>query len=437
MIPPGGSTTPEPGIIRPNDIPMTAEVAILNRETIALAADSASTVSLGDSKKIYSKANKIIPISMDHPVAVMIYGNAQMLDTSWELLIRDYAQKLGSRKYDRLADYGHDFIDYIKAENLFISRDAQFEFAKQKINFLIDGMLYIIDRRISQLFYKRKQLDTQDIVLMVDKLIDQLNRNWTEGKLGVEDPRNLDPELRSDLLKYAEMTIDNWFSKFPLSPDMRRRLLDLCIHVFLYFPRRPFNHSHVAGIVFVGFGEGEASPSYQDYWIDGKMFNQLKYKLNDEYQIDVQHAVGIFPFAQSDMVHLYLEGIHPELRRKMRNHQIELIEELPKKLVQELPATMDPGERNLILMRFNQILRAEFQQYNKEIRNDQWQLVDPVLKTLNFLPKEDMAELAESLISLTCMRKRISHELEDVGAPVDVAVITKIDNFQWIKNKNA
>jgi ATP-dependent protease HslVU (ClpYQ) peptidase subunit len=38
---------------------MTTEVAIINKEAIALAADSAVTVGISDGTKIYNSANKL------------------------------------------------------------------------------------------------------------------------------------------------------------------------------------------------------------------------------------------------------------------------------------------------------------------------------------------------------------------------------------------
>ena len=51
---------------------MTAEVVILNREAVAVAADSAVTVT-GRGPKVYNTANKLFSLSAVEPVAVMIY----------------------------------------------------------------------------------------------------------------------------------------------------------------------------------------------------------------------------------------------------------------------------------------------------------------------------------------------------------------------------
>lgn len=47
----------------------------------------------------------------------------------------------------------------------------------------------------------------------------------------------------------------------------------------------------------------------------------------------------------------------------------------------------------------------------------------------------DMANMAESLISVTNLQRHITSSEESVGGPVDVAVITRSEGFVWIKHK--
>ena len=61
---------------------------------------------------------------------------------------------------------------------------------------------------------------------------------------------------------------------------------------------------------------------------------------------------------------------------------------------------------------------------------------DPLLETLKNLDKEDMANMAESFVSLTSLIRRMSPHEETVGGPGDVAVISKGDGFIWIKRKH-
>ena len=61
---------------------------------------------------------------------------------------------------------------------------------------------------------------------------------------------------------------------------------------------------------------------------------------------------------------------------------------------------------------------------------------EPLLQTVISLDKEDMANMAESFISLTSLVRRMQPGEETVGGPVDVAVISKGDGFVWINRKH-
>jgi len=52
------------------------------------------------------------------------------------------------------------------------------------------------------------------------------------------------------------------------------------------------------------------------------------------------------------------------------------------------------------------------------------------------LPKDELALMAESLVNLTCLRRKFTTDRETVGGPIDVAVISKGDGFVWIKRKH-
>ena len=44
--------------------------------------------------------------------------------------------------------------------------------------------------------------------------------------------------------------------------------------------------------------------------------------------------------------------------------------------------------------------------------------------------------MAEALVNLTSLKRRVTPEDETVGGPVDVAVISKGDGLIWIKRKH-
>ena len=57
-------------------------------------------------------------------------------------------------------------------------------------------------------------------------------------------------------------------------------------------------------------------------------------------------------------------------------------------------------------------------------------------RALVHIPKDELASVAASLVNLNSFKKRMSMNIESVGGPVDVAVISKGDGFIWIDRKH-
>ena len=57
----------------------------------------------------------------------------------------------------------------------------------------------------------------------------------------------------------------------------------------------------------------------------------------------------------------------------------------------------------------------------------------PILKTVDSLPKEELGNLASTLIEITSLKRKIDSNLESVGGNIDVALISKGDGFIWKK----
>ena len=92
---------------------MTAEIAVMNKQALALAADSAVT----QGQKIFPSANKIFMLSKYHPVGVIIYDNAEFMGIPWETIIKIYRSKLAQKEFDTLKEYANDFIDFLRSED--------------------------------------------------------------------------------------------------------------------------------------------------------------------------------------------------------------------------------------------------------------------------------------------------------------------------------
>lgn len=93
---------------------MTAEVAILNKLGVALAADS--TVSIGD--KTYHSANKLFTLSKHHPVGILVYNTMELNSVPLEILIKNFRAHLKDRHHATLQAYATEFIEFLTANAL-------------------------------------------------------------------------------------------------------------------------------------------------------------------------------------------------------------------------------------------------------------------------------------------------------------------------------
>ena len=90
---------------------MSAGICIMNKNAIALAADSAVTI--GPHLAIHNSANKLFALSKVAPVGAIIYSNAEVMGIPVEILIKQYKRDLGQKAFDFLEEYVNDFISYL------------------------------------------------------------------------------------------------------------------------------------------------------------------------------------------------------------------------------------------------------------------------------------------------------------------------------------
>ncbi len=58
---------------------MTAEIAIMNKQAIAIAADSAVALGKPVGLKVFNTMNKLFNLSKQNPVGILINGDSELL----------------------------------------------------------------------------------------------------------------------------------------------------------------------------------------------------------------------------------------------------------------------------------------------------------------------------------------------------------------------
>uniref|UniRef100_UPI001C2DE81F hypothetical protein n=1 Tax=Sphingomonas bacterium TaxID=1895847 RepID=UPI001C2DE81F len=94
---------------------MTAEIAILNRTAVALAADSIVTLAGPRSSKTYDSAEKIFQLSRYQPIGLMIYNNALFMNAPLEVVVRRYRETISTSGFTEIVQVWPDFERFLLA----------------------------------------------------------------------------------------------------------------------------------------------------------------------------------------------------------------------------------------------------------------------------------------------------------------------------------
>ncbi len=291
---------------------MTAEIAVMNQEAVALAADSAVTIVEGEDEeitKIFTSADKLFALSQWHPVGIMIYGNTRLGEVPWETVIKLYRDRLGAEEKETVEDFTLDFIRFIN---------------EQASKFRIDGS----------------------------------NVKW---------PRS--------------------------------------------------------GIVVAGFGGSEVYPAIVSLEVLG-FRGQLSYRL-EKPSIAIQGIEAlILPYAQKEVVQGFMNGVEPSYRGKLLNVFEIMLTKLLADTIEGSDEKISRGVEDALQSLYREVRRME---------RDEYAL--PVLRTIAEMPKSELPTVAEALVGLQSLKRKVSEDHETVGGPIDVALISKGDGFIWIKRK--
>lgn len=405
---------------------MTAVVGILNKQGVAIAADSAVTVGGEQHRKVYNSANKIFTLSKYHPVGIAIYNNAEFMGIPWETIIKEFRRKLGKRYFPKLEDYKSHFFEWLNKNNHFLNEHSGayvFSDFVQFVQFLIDETLH------------RNKGDKSNIEADFIGFIQYYIQQYIPNLDKVESMKYLDViEVKQLISSFVPEIIDR------LEPVFEKKLNQSKIETPLVDSYIAFiQHKHFlqfTGLIFTGFGDTEVFPQLIPVNVSIVIGSCLKYDLDVDKcaSVDIRNTACIAPFAQTDVIDTILQGISPELKTLSSRS----FEEFINTFLNEIKNVAIPIGNTQINTFLTSLDTSKYIDDYQQILFDiiKQRHVNPLINAVAQLSKEDLSEMAESLIYLTYLKRRFTMEEESVGGPVDIAVITKGDGFIWIKRKH-
>ncbi len=406
---------------------MTAIVGILNRHAIAIAADSAETIGRG--VKIYNKANKIFALSKYHPVGIAIYSNANFNSCiPWETVIKMYRNKLGKKSFATVKEYEKDFYQYIESyyrQQFLTQREEDKVFTQNLFNFWITSIV----RKLPNSNRMNGIISPIDIPRLE---IELNNYNNLCSKLPViEAYKTVSKEQFSG---YVSSLLRIALSQIKLNASEMEMLNNLIIDTLYNICLKRIDLvASYSGIAIFGYGEKEIFPCLCHSRIFDIFSSVLYYEEIEINKVSNNTNAYICPMAQTDVILSYITGISPDVEQTFVAASMEAINDILGSVRQQLEL-INPS----LASAFSKIdVTPVKKKYIKKLSDfKQKSIVKPLIDTVATMEKEDLAELAENLIYLTSLKRRITPNLESVGGPIDVAVISKGDGFIWIKRKH-
>lgn len=392
---------------------MTAEVAIINRHAIALAADSAVTVG---HNKVWTSANKIFSLGPQNDIAIMVYGAGEFMGMDWETVVKQFRKERARlAPFETVAQCEEAFRTFLKST---ISVPEIFK--KKSVIRPVFDLLQDIRRFIPE---SNKPNDGRILIELISRKIDIIQTL----DVIAEDIN------KSDFLNFFSSDVDHLIDNlFAIESNCRVDLKAIILRLFVTIFCRKYESWHLSGVVFAGFGLAENFPALTHFISDGMWQDKLKWwqgtgctNLNDHNQLD---SDSIVLFGQDDASFLFMTGISPE--------HMTFLEDTLKNLMRQVFDGLFP-DKNTESTEHEELAAALsvsfMDKFFQKIREEQYQPFNDVAR---LMPKEEMAVLAESLVELQSLKRKMDSSAPSVGGPIDVAIISKGDGVIWIKRKH-
>ena len=414
---------------------MTAIVGILNKRAAVLAADSALTVVKGDRMKIYNTTTKIFQLSKDNHVAVMFFQNVDFMDVPWEVIFKLYYDKHGDREFDSIMEYAEDFYQFLRDEKFFCSSDQQKDY--------LDGELatYYNNVKAAAKDNMEKEIDAMDDYdsFNEEDLLRQHLKDCIAGVEALASDADVNPGLEDvgekEIRSYGKDSLETLKERIE-EDSLPKDMFDDWVSGFTNYIRSRFYYNGT-GIVFVGYGKNDIFPTLLPTYVSGAFNNRLRYYLDTDgmYAIGEDCSASITPFAQSDVMITLMKGIAPNFYEKVTDLNVRSLSEERKKIAALLK---EEGVDEAIVKRVSDLDTTDIEKKHSESMDDymQEEYIDGIVNAVESFNVEDMANMAENLVSITGLQRHFSSSDETVGGPIDVAVITRAEGFVWVRHKD-
>lgn len=394
---------------------MSVGVCIINRNGIALAADSAGTYT--GNKMFYNSMNKVFSLSRKYVYGAITYGATAIYNVSIDQVLKEFRAYLDTR--EEICDFFDVlplFEEFVRLNNTYYKFDIA---ERDSCGALIKNLVVEWGNRIKAVASSENAED--EIQFILNELKTAMN-----GSLRIDN---------YDISSYIEDAYNDYYNEvvgivvpelnnFPAHKDA---LWD-CICNYFNLSLK-IETDNAMGLFFAGYGKTDAFPKFVHIKLYRVIGGHIKYDLIEQYEESNNHA-QIVPLAQPDVILTFCKGISSTFI----NYIPQKVESLITAKIDALPDIFSDEQKELLKSQFSSSKVEIASAIAGTIQNN---YVNPILNSVQLIPLPEMAFLAESLVNITSLKRTfaIDGNQQTVGGPTDVAVLSKGDGLVWIKRK--
>jgi hypothetical protein len=406
---------------------MTAEIAILNRSALALAADSAVTITIGKRSKVYDTAEKLFELSKKQPIALMIYNNVEYVGVPMDVLIR---------KFRACKDDDPDYVPYATIEQAadeFLKYLGEFDHElEEEEKYLYFSSFARFKRafdaaaaEINELLFHGMATATMPSKNPSEILIEHLDTAIAEVK-GYPLTGYLTSVTQTAFKDRFASVVERLAREVFRGIELDNTILGKAYRLAFFIMKSSEPSELLTGLVFGGFAANDMFPTLHYMEMDGIFFGKVKITSRNEVDIDRRRTrAEVVPFAQKEMVERFMYGLDTQLEEDVKSFVGSAIEQTLSAAGAGLDDDVKAATKRKISTTFNTTLEG----LKEKSRLD-------LLDIVYFMSKKELADIAYALVELTSQKRRFSTDEQTVGGPIDVAILTKSEGLVWIERKH-
>ena len=416
---------------------MTTEIAVINRLGVAIAADSAVTVSGFGPDKVFDTGDKLFELSERFPIALMVNGSMDFLGVPWEIIAKEF-RCAPPENADQLSikDWMDRFLAFVAIHPTVRDEDVE-----RWLTALIREEVELLSTAVRALL--REAAGEEDGAENLQSILRRLFFEATADRLkALQTLPTLDslvavtePNVISAIGSIVTSLGDEIYS-FGASQDERELFTRLIAQSLL----KDIERVNGSGLVVCGFGGKDLFPSLYAVEIDGHVCGRLRHRTSHDVTISRGKGTGnAISFAQTDVIDRLLKGIDNRFidasREFIEQNVARSVEDnfarAKLKIVKADGTEISAQDMGGLL---GQLIAGQFE--SKFAANLTAEFERKFKETIALMPKQDLIELAEALVNITAIERKASDDAGTVGGPIDVALITRAEGFVWVKRKH-